>query len=392
MIKLLEHEGKKILAACGIAVPPGGLYRSLPDALDGELVVKAQVFAGGRGKAGGIRFANGREEALRLADEIIAAPLGDAQVEDVYIERKLRIEREYYLAAMVDRDLGMPVLLASANGGMEIEGMPRDSLQRQCVDPLLGLQSFMVQRLVRGVGLSGDPANGFARLIEQAYAGLISHDAELIEINPLALTADGSFIAADAKIVLDEDSAFRHPGRRARPSGTTFELLARELEVIGVEVGGPGGIAAIMNGAGLTMATLDEIIALGGRVSGVVELHGATMHGPERIADVLECVLHQLAPAVIVVNIHFQFRSLETIAEGIVRALQRLPQLTPDRLVLRLRGEKEPEALAILAGTGLTIIREFGAACVEAVNRSRPMSDALGRRTCPSSSTNTTVS
>lgn len=371
MIKLLEHEGKAILAACGIAVPPGGLYRALPEALDGELVVKAQVFAGGRGKAGGIRFASGRAEALRLAEEIAAKPLGAARVEDVYIERRLDIEREYYLAAMVDRDLGMPVLLVSADGGMEIEAVPRERLLRQSVDPLLGLEPFMVERLVRGLGLSGEPAKAFARLIEQVYRGLVLNDAELIEINPLALTKGGDFVAADAKVALDEDSAFRHPGRRAQPAGTAFELAARELEVIGIETGGPAGVAAVMNGAGLTMATLDEVIALGGGVSGVIELHGATMQGPERIVGVLDCVLRWLDPAVILVNIHFQFRSLETIAEGVVAAMQRLPHLTPDRLVLRLRGEKEAGARALLAGHGLTVIPEFGPACVEAVNRAR---------------------
>jgi succinyl-CoA synthetase beta subunit len=371
VIKLLEHEGKAILAACGIAIPAGALYGALPETLDGDLVVKAQVFSGGRGKAGGVRFANGRAEALRLAREIASGALAGAPVEDVYIECKLDIAQEYYLAALVDRDIGVPVLLASADGGMEIEAVPRERLLRQTIDPLLGLQPFMVERLVRGLGLSGESAAAFAKLIEQLYHGLVSQDAELIEINPLVLTRQGDFIAADAKVVLDEDAAFRHPGRRAHPEGTPFEKAARELEVIGVEIDGPGGVAAIMNGAGLTMATLDEIIALGGRVSGVVELHGATMHGAERIADVLECVLSRLDPAVVMVNIHFQFRSLETIAEGIVMAMQRQPQLTPERVVLRLRGEKEPEARAILAGSGLTNIREFGPACGEAVRLAR---------------------
>ncbi|WP_270933489.1 ATP-grasp domain-containing protein [Falsiroseomonas oryzae] len=376
MIMLLEHEGKRILASCGIPVPEGSLWRDLPLTLDGDLVIKSQVFAGGRGKAGGIRFASGRDEALRIAAELAAGQLSGAPVEDVYIERRLGIEREYYLAALVDRDLGTPVLVASAEGGVDIEAVPQDRLVRQKVDPLLGLEPFMVERLVRRLGLSGDQAAAFARLVERIHAGLIANDAELIEINPLVLTRDGSFVAADAKVVLDEDAAFRHPGRRARPNGTAFEHAARDLEVIGVEMGPPAGVAAIMNGAGLTMATLDEIIALGGRVSGVIELHGAAMNGPGRIADLLACVLDHLKPAVILVNIHYQFRSLETIAEGVALAMERLPDLTPDRLVLRLRGEKEAEARARLAGRGLTIIREFGPACVEAVGRARPATAA----------------
>ncbi len=371
MIMLLEHEGKGILASCGIPIPDGSLYRDLPEALDGELVVKAQVFAGGRGKAGGIRFATGRDEALRIAREIAASRLSGAPVEDVYVERKLEIAHEYYLAALVDRDLGMPVLVASDDGGVDIETVPKERLVRQNVDPLLGLEPFMVERLVRRLGLSGSQAAAFTRLAERLHYGLIANDAALIEINPLVLTKDGGFVAADAKVVLDEDAAFRHPGRRARPNGTAFEHAARDLEVIGVEIGPRGGVAAIMNGAGLTMATLDEVIALDGPVSGVIELHGAAMNGPGRIAELLACVLEHLEPAVILVNIHYQFRSLETIAEGVALAMDRLRGLTPDRLVLRLRGEKEAEARALLAGRGLTIIREFGPACVEAVGRAR---------------------
>jgi succinyl-CoA synthetase beta subunit len=368
VIKLLEHEGKALLAACGIAVPEGGLYRTLPPDLDGQLVVKAQVFSGGRGKAGGIRFADGRGEALRIAVDVASQPIGTSKAEDVYVERRLDIDREYYLAALVDRDLGMPVLLASADGGMDIESVAPERILHQRVDPLIGLQPFMIERLVRGLGLAHQPAETLKKVIEQAYSALISQDAELIEINPLVLTKGGDFIAADAKVILDEDSAFRHPGRRAQPEGTPFEMEARALEVIGVELGGPGGIAAIMNGAGLTMATMDEVIALHGKVSGVVELHGATMHGPDRIADVIACVLRRLDPVVLLVNIHFQFRSLETIAEGVVKAMELLPELTPDRLVLRLRGEKEAEARAALEGKGIAILRDFGPACVKAVD------------------------
>jgi succinyl-CoA synthetase beta subunit len=225
----------------------------------------------------------------------------------------------------------------------------------------------MVDRLLRALELSGWAGGAFGDIVATVHAALVGQDAELIEINPLVLTTEGTFVAADAKVVLDEDAAFRHVGRRDRPAGTPFELEARALEVIGVEIGAPGGIAAIMNGAGLTMATLDEIVALEGNVSGVVELHGAAMNGPERISDTLECVLRRLDPAVILVNIHFQFRSLETIAEGVVHALRRLPLLRPERLVLRLRGEKEVEARTILAGSGVTVLREFGPACTEAV-------------------------
>jgi succinyl-CoA synthetase beta subunit len=369
MIKLFEYEGKAILARCGIPVPPGALYRDLPDSLDGRLVVKAQVLAGRRGQAGGIRFAKDRGEALQLATTLAGTTIGDEAVADVYIEEHLDIVQEFYLAAVVDRDLGMPVLLACSEGGVDIESIPAERILRQRVDPLIGLQPFMVARIVRGMSLQGDQAIVFGRMIEYLYAALVSQDAELIEINPLVLTADGQFLAADAKVVLDEDAAFRHSNRRAEPAGTSFERKSRQLGVIGVETAAHGGVAAIMNGAGLTMATLDEIVALGGIMSGVVELHGATAQGPERIADVIELVMQELDPAVVLINVHFQFRSLETIAQGIARAFERMPQLSPARLVVRLRGEKEAEARAILSACGCPMLHDFSEACVEATAR-----------------------
>jgi succinyl-CoA synthetase beta subunit len=369
MIKLLEHEGKAILRQAGIAVPAGGLYRALPPDLSGPLVVKAQVFAGGRGKAGGIRFVTDQAAAVAVATEIAGTSLNGAPVEDVYVEQRLDIAHEFYVAALVDRDVGVPTLLVCAEGGIDIEDVAPDHILRQQVDPLIGLQPFMVNRLVRGLALEGSAATAFGRVLEQLYAALVSQDAELIEINPLVLTKGGTLIAADAKVMLDEDAAFRHPGRRAVPTGTAFELASRALGVIGVETGPKGGVAAIMNGAGLTMATLDEVVALGGIMSGVVELHGATAHGPDRIADVIQLVHDALDPAVIMLNVHFQFRNLATIAGGIVTALQRVPGLTADRLVLRLRGEKEDEARRILTAHGCDMLRDFGEACVLAVRR-----------------------
>ena len=369
MIKLLEHEGKAILRQAGIAVPAGGLYRALPPDLSGPLVVKAQVFAGGRGKAGGIRFADDQAAAVEIASEIARTRLNGQQVEDVYIEQRLDIAQEFYVAALVDRDLGMPTLLVCAEGGMAIEEVEPARILRQQVDPLIGLQPFMVNRLVRALGLDGAIATAFGDVLERLYGALVGQDAELIEINPLILTKNGALVAADAKVLLDEDAAFRHPGRRAVPDGTAFELASRELGVIGIETGPQHGIAAIMNGAGLTMATLDEVVALGGIMSGVVELHGATAHGPDRIAKVIGLVHQALQPAVIMVNVHFQFRNLATIAEGIVAALQRVPGLTADRLVLRLRGENQDEARRILAEHHCDMLRGFGEACGLAVRR-----------------------
>lgn len=368
MIKLLEHEGKAILAQEGIAIPLGGLYRELPLQLQQDLVVKAQVFAGARGKSGGIGFAPDRNTALQLADALFASVLNGEPVQDVYIEQRLHIRREFYVAALVDRDAGVPTLLVSADGGVDIESVSAHRILREPVDPLLGLQPFMINRLLRAFDLEGDVAAAFGDVLQRLHAALIAQDAELIEINPLVLTNDEHWIAADAKVLLDEDATYRHPGRRAVPVGTAFEMSSRSLGVIGIETGPAGGVVAIMNGAGLTMATLDEVIALGGTMSGVIELHGATAHGPDRIAEVIELAWSSLKPAVVMLNVHFQFRNLATIAEGIVRALQRVPALTADRMVLRLRGIREAEARAILAEHNCSMLQGFGEACAAAVH------------------------
>lgn len=365
MIRLLEHEGKSLLERNGMRIPRGALYPELPPQTGGPLVVKAQVLAGGRGKAGGIKFADGPADAQAAAQKLLGTKLGAAKVMAVHIEERLRIAREYYLCAMVDRDLGMPVILASREGGVEIETVAADKILRRPVDPLLGLRPFMVDEVLRFLDPPEAARANLREAIASLYAALVNEDAELLEINPLALLADNAVVAADAKCVLDEDAAYRHAARPHRFDGTPFEIAARTLGTIGIEL--EGNIAAIMNGAGMTMATLDQIVALGGRVGALIELHGAMAHGPERIAEIIQLVGKQ-SPGVLLLNVYFQFRPLDTIAKGLLLALDRgwLPQGC--RIVVRFRGEMEQEARTILAGCDCTLTGVFEDACALAVD------------------------
>ena len=368
MIRLLEHEGKALLARNGVRIPRGALYPDLTENLRGDLVVKAQVLAGGRGKAGGIRFASGPDEARSIARDLIGFRIADATASEVYIEERLAIASEYYLCATVDRDLGVPVLLASREGGVEIEAVAAHNIMRRPVDPLIGLRAFMVDEIVRFLNPPEAARGALARTIENLYAALVAEDAELIEINPLALLEDGSIVAADAKCVLDEDATFRHEARPQAFDGTPFEIAARKLGTIAIEM--PGNIAAIMNGAGMTMATLDQIVSLGGEVQALVELHGVMAHGPERIAEVIQLV-GTLKPRVLLINIFFQFRSVDTIGQGLLLAKARgvLPQ--DCKVIVRFRGEKAAEARAILANVDCTLTGEFDEACTLAVDYAR---------------------
>ncbi len=367
MIRLLEHEGKSLLARNGVRIPRGALYPAPPPG-GGELVVKAQVLAGGRGKAGGIKFADNSADAQAAAKKMLGSALGAAKVAAVYIEERLTIAQEYYLCAMVDRDLGMPVILASRDGGVEIETVAADRILKRPVDPLLGLRPFMLDEVVRFLDPPEAARANLRATVASLYAALVNEDAELIEINPLALLADNTVVAADAKCMLDEDAGYRHAAREDRFDGTPFEIAARKLGTIGIEL--EGNIAAIMNGAGMTMATLDQIVALGGRVGALVELHGAMAHGPERIAEIIQLVGTQ-NPSVILLNVYFQFRPLDTIANGLLVARDRGWLPAGCKVIVRFRGEMEQEARTILAGFDCTLTGVFEEACTLAVEHAK---------------------
>ena len=262
----------------------------------------------------------------------------------------------------------MPVILASREGGVEIETVAADRILKRPVDPLLGLRPFVLDEIVRFFDPPDAARENLRATVASLYTALISEDAELIEINPLALLADHTVVAADAKCVLDEDAGYRHAAREDRFDGTPFEIAARKLGTIGIEL--DGNIAAIMNGAGMTMATLDQIVALGGHVGALVELHGAMAHGPERIAEIIQLVGKQ-KPAVILLNVYFQFRPLDTIATGLLVARDRGWLPTGCRIIVRFRGEMEQEARAILADFDCTLTGVFEEACVLAVEHAK---------------------
>lgn len=363
MIRLLEYEGKALLKRNDFVIPAGTLYGAGGDLGTGPWVVKAQVLTGGRGKAGGVQFANTPEEVSRHAAAISALTINGLSVEQVYVEQKIEAHQEFYLAAMVDRDRGRPVILACAQGGVDIEAVPHDAIVECSVDPLVGLCDYTINTIVRGLKADPSLASALRETVRRLYETLVAEDAELVEINPLIIDVDGQVIAADAKVILDEDAAFRHGGRKSIPDGTPFEEAARDLEVIGIEL--DGDIAAMMNGAGMTMATLDQITSMGGSMRGLVELHGVMWRGAEHIAKVIDLML-SLKPKVLLFNIYFQFRSLDTIAQGISLAISNAGSAMPP-VVVRMRGVKEEEAKAILETVDCFVTDDFAIACEKAI-------------------------
>lgn len=375
MIRLTEREGKALLARHGIPIPRGSVYPELPQADGGRYMVKAQVLSGGRGKQGGVVSADGRSEVARAAAGMQGLRISGEAPGEIYVEERLPIATETYLCAMVDRDRGMPVIMACAQGGVDIESVPAARILRRPVHPLLGLRPYAIEEIVRFLDRDGTAHAGLREVVSRLHAALLAEDAELLEINPLAILEGGRVTAIDAKCVLDEDAAFRHPGRSASFKGTAFEVRARQLGTVGLEM--DGEIAAIMNGAGMTMATLDEITAAGGRVKALVELHGVMAEGPERIAEVVGLVC-SLQPAVLLINVYFQFRSLDTIAQGLVLAARRGVLPSTCKLIIRFRGVDEARARDLLAGVNCTLTSSFAEACTLTLEHARAARSKAG--------------
>ena len=354
-MKLLEYEGKALLSKHGIPIPAGALWPQCPPSESGW-VVKAQVLAGGRGKQGGILVALERSDVEQKAARLKGATLGTELVHAVYIEQKLEIEHEYYLAAFVNRDQGCVTLMASAAGGVDVEQVPKSAIATVDVDPLIGLVGFQIQRLKRALSLGPQLESQFASVAEGLYRALVDEDAELVEINPLVLTRSGQLVAADAKVALDDDAVSRHAARSAPVAWSTdsaFMQRCRALDVIGVDNRGrtppPARptVAILGNGAGLTMATYDQIALAGVSVAGAIELHGALARGVSHTADVIR-TFFMLEADIYFINAFYQLRSTEALAQALVQALESADAPSRDRVVVRMRGVEQHSSEAIV--------------------------------------------
>jgi succinyl-CoA synthetase beta subunit len=358
-MKLLEYEGKALLAAHGVPVAAGALWPQVPESATGW-VVKAQVLAGGRGKRGGILTAADRAQVERHASRLHGARLGDEPIHAVYIEEMLPIEHEYYLAAFVNRDLGQVTVMASGAGGVDIEQVPKSRITSVDVDPLIGLADFQIQQLRRELGFNQDLGRQFVAVVRKTVETLVAEDAELVEINPLIHTQTGELVAADAKVVLDDDAVVRHPARSkpiAWSSDSAFMQRCRELGVIGVDnrdrVPAPARptVALLGNGAGLTMATYDQIALAGLGVAGAIELHGALARGVGHTAEVIS-TLFMLDADVVFINAFYQLRSTDALAQALVQALAAPSAPSRNRVVTRMRGVAQHNAEQIMKDAG----------------------------------------
>ena len=386
-----EYQAKELLREYGVPVPAGTLAttpaeaeaatRALPG---GVVVVKAQVHAGGRGKAGGIKLAKSANEAKHVASEILGMTLRSHQtgpegkvVRKVYVEAGSEIESEFYLAVVLDRSAEKLAIIASTEGGMEIEEVAARSPEKiltVTVDPNVGLAAYQVREIGFSLGFDMDRIAKLDPFLHALMRLFVEKDASLVEINPLVVTKSGDLIALDAKLGFDDNALYRHPevaSLRDPDEEDAREREAREIDL--AYVGLDGNIGCMVNGAGLAMATLDVINVCGGNPANFLDAGGGA--DKDKVKDAFMLILRDPKVKAILVNIFGGIVRCDLIAEGVVAAASELGLEVP--LIVRLQGNSAAEGRAILAGSGLNItptetLREAGEAAVAAAGgRSR---------------------
>ncbi|TFG07758.1 ADP-forming succinate--CoA ligase subunit beta [Candidatus Thorarchaeota archaeon] len=374
-MKLFEHEAKEIFRSFGMPLPPGGVAYTPEEAkaraveVGKPVVVKAQALTGKRGKAGGVKFADTPEEAGVLAKDILAMRINDLPVESVLVEEKLDIQQEIYAGITVDRNERKYVVIGSAAGGMSIEELAETSpekIVKRHVDPIMGLQGFEAREIAIDMGFKGKQINGLAGFFLRLWSIVEDYDVELTEINPLILTKDGRFLAADARLNIDDNALFRHKKlidsmKRDTAEQNEREEMATAEGMAYVEL--DGDIACICNGAGLTMATLDAVALYGGKASTFLDLGGGA--DAERVEKGIEIAMKYDKVKAILVNIMGGITRCDEVANGIVSAKQDGDITAP--LVIRMVGTNEEEGQKILNDAGIPFLQTMEEAAQKVV-------------------------
>jgi len=381
-----EYQAKALFREYGVAVPDGELATTPEEAERAAkhlatpvVVVKAQVHAGGRGKAGGVKVVRSASEAKKAASEILGMTLHTPQtppegklVRKVYVEAGSNIEKEYYLALLFDRAAEKFAIVASTEGGMEIEEVAAKTPEKiltQLVDPNVGLWEYQARDLGFRLGLTADQAKKFVSFVTNLFRVFLEKDCSQVEINPLVLTAEGDLFALDGKLGFDDNALYRHPeiaGLRDPEEEDARERAAKEIDL--AYVGLDGDIGCMVNGAGLAMATLDMIHYCGGRPANFLDAGGGA--DKEKVKEAFKLILRDEKVKAILVNIFGGIVRCDLIAEGVVAAAADLGVSVP--LVVRLQGTKSVEGREILAKSDLNItpaetLKEAGELAVAAV-------------------------
>jgi succinyl-CoA synthetase beta subunit len=368
-MKIHEYQAKSILSRYGVRVPRGEVARDPVEARDiaarlgGRVVVKAQIHAGGRGKGGGVRVAADAGEAEAMAREILGMQLvthqtgpGGRRVERVLIEEGIDIRRELYLGIVIDRESGLPVLMASSEGGMEIEEVAREHPERilkEWILPGFGLLPFQARKLVFGLGLGADLLKEATEFMAALYRAFEDTDASLAEVNPLIVTGQGRLCALDAKMNFDDNALFRHPDIKEFRDLNEDEPLEIEASKYGLNyIRLDGNIACMVNGAGLAMATMDIIKLAGGEPANFLDVGGGA--SAEQVENAFRILLSDDNVKAVLINIFGGIMRCDVVAAGVVEAARKIGVEVP--VVVRLEGTNVERGQQILRESGLNFL------------------------------------
>ena len=369
-MKIHEYQAKEILRKFGVKTPRGILATTPLQAENaarqlggGMCAVKAQIHAGGRGKGGGIKLARSPEEARLHAEAMLGMTLHTPQtgpqgqeVRKLYIEEGVRISRELYFGITLDRERGQVTVMASAEGGVDIEDVAREDpakILKSVVDPLVGFMPFQARQLAFALGLQGDSVGAFVKFATGLYAAYASTDATLAEVNPLVVTASGLVVALDAKMNFDDNALYRHPEVAAmRDPGEEDpkETQAKEFDLSYIAL--DGNIGCMVNGAGLAMATMDVIKLAGGAPANFLDVGGGA--DETKVTAAFKIILQDPNVKAVLVNIFGGIMKCDVIANGVVAAARQVGLKVP--LVVRLQGTNVELGNQILKKSGLDVI------------------------------------
>lgn len=375
-MNLHEYQAKRLFAKYGVPIPNGKVAstpdqaRSIARELGGHVVVKSQVLTGGRGKAGGVKLANNPDEAEQIAGQILGMNIKGFTVRKVLLDEAANIRDEIYLAILIDRSRRLPMLMASAAGGMDIEQVAAETPEkifRIHIDPLIGIRSYQTTIVASGMDLPSSLWRDFYTMAAGLYQAFQATDASLAEINPLVVTGDGRLLAVDGKLSIDDNALFRHPElaeMRDVDEETPSERQARRngLSYIQLE----GNIGCMVNGAGLAMATMDVIKLYGGEPANFLDIGGGAT--TESVTAALQIILSDTKVKAIMFNVFGGIVRGDEVARGIVGALEQIKSDIP--MVVRLLGTNAEEGMRILSEANMQTATTLTEAAQKAVTAS----------------------
>ncbi len=364
-MKLQEYRSKEIFKKYGIPIPEGKVAQTPDEAvriakeIGFPVVIKAQVLVGGRGKAGGIKFAQSEEEAYDVAKSILGMELKGIKVEKVLVTKKIDVESEAYIGITLDRREKEPVLICSPEGGVDIEEVARtkpEAIFKEWINPLTGLKDFQARKMAMKLYNDKELQKKTFDVIKKLWKVYSENDAQLAEINPFVVTSEKEVFALDAKIIIDDNALFKHPELEKMRDVTPDEKKELEAKEKGLSyVKLTGNIGCIVNGAGLAMATMDLIKKYGGEPANFLDIGGSS--NPEKVINALKLLLEDKNVKVIFFNIFGGITRCDDVANGIVQALKQLDIKLP--IVVRLTGTNEEIAYEILKKAGITPVKEM---------------------------------